>query len=197
MIWIIKLFVGLALLIAIPTECVVLYTQIQESRTQMETAVNARDRQLAEAKLAAENARTQLQAADNAAELKKAEAEKLFAEARAAKEVAANAKGRQAAEAQIAVQKADQEYQAAQYAERRAAAEADKMEADALTAKQFGQTSVQRSRAEAAKAKADLAAMQAQIQSSWSAYNCKRYKTFPDCVEALRKAIANGHWNKL
>jgi hypothetical protein len=197
MIWIIKLFAAAALLLAIPTECVVLYTQIQEARTQMATAVNARDRQRAEAMLAAENARTLLQAANNATELKKAEADKLLADARAAEDVAAYAKGRQAAEAQIAVQKAEQEFQAAQNAERRAAAEADKMEAEALTAKRFGETAIQRSRAEAAKAKADLLAVQSNIQITWKyPYNCTRYKTFPDCVEGLRKAVANGHWSR-
>jgi hypothetical protein len=194
---IIKLFVAAALVLAIPAECVVLYTQIQEASTQMAVATDARERQLAEAKVAAENAKTLLQAANNAAELKKAEADKLFADARAAEEIAANAKGRQAAETQIAVQKAEQEYQAAQNAERSAAAEADKMEADALTAKRFGETAIQRSRAEAAKAKADLLAVQSKIQIIWNyPYNCTRYKTFPDCVEGLRKAVANGHWYK-
>lgn len=194
---IIKLFVVLGFLLAIPTECVMLYTQIQEASVQMATATNARDRQLAEAELAAENAKTLLQAANNAADLKKAEADKLFADARAAEEVATNAKGRQAAEAQIAVQKAEQEYEAAQNAERRAAAEADKMEADAITAKQFGDTAIQRSRAEAAQAKANLLEVGSKIQLVWKyPYNCTRYKTFPDCVEGLRNAVANGHWYK-
>jgi hypothetical protein len=194
---IIKLFAAAAFLLAIPAECLVLYTQLQEANTQLAIATNARDRQIAEANLASENAKTLLQAANNAAELKKAEAEKLFADSRAAEEVAANAEGRQAAEALIAMQKADQEYQAAQNAERRTAAEADKMEADALTARRFGDTAIQRSRAEAAKAKADLLAVQSNIQIVWKyPYNCTRYRTFPDCVQGLRQAVANGHWYK-
>jgi hypothetical protein len=194
---IIKLFVVLGLLLAIPTECVVLYTQIQDASVQMAIATNARDRQLSEANLAGENAKALLQAANNAADLKKSEADKLFADARAAEEVAANTKGRQAGEAQIAAQKAEQEYQDAQNAERRAAAEADKMEAEAITATQFGETSIQRSRAEAAKAKADLLSLRSNIQTLWKyPYSCMRYKTFPDCVAGLRKAVENGHWYK-
>jgi SOS response regulatory protein OraA/RecX len=192
-----KILGTIGLLLAIPTECVLLYTQIQDARSQMSIAINARDRQLSEAELAAANAKTLLQTAQNAAVLKKAEADKFFADARAAEEVADNARGRQASEAQIAVEKAKQELANAQNAERRASAEADKMEAEAVTAKQFGETSIQRSRAEAAQARADLMSLQSKLRSVWKyPYNCTRYKTFPDCVDGLRKAVADGRWSR-
>jgi hypothetical protein len=195
--YILEIFTALALLLAIATECVALYTQVQEASTQMAIAKNARARQSAESQLAVQNAKALLQTANNAADLKKAEADKLFADARAAEEVAANASGRQAAEAQIAVEKAEQALREAQNAERRAAAEADKMEAEALTAKQFSGTAIQRSRAEAAKAKADLLADQSTLRVVWkNPYGCGRFRTFEDCVDGLRKAVANGHWSR-
>lgn len=189
----VKLILAVMLVMAIPAEGVLLYTQIQEATTKVATAKNARDRQLAEAELADQTAEVQLQIANNAAEQKKAEAEKLFAEARAAEDVAKNAPERQAAEAQIAVQKAETELQTAINAERRAAADADKMEAEARTAKQTALNSVLRSKAEATKVTAELSALQSKIGVLMpNTYNCANYRTFADCVEALKRATANG-----
>lgn len=190
-----KPLLSVTLLLALPAEAVLLYTQLQEATNKVAIARHAHDRQKAEAELADQQAAVALQAANNAVDLKKAEAEKLFAEARAAEEVAANAMERQAAEANIAKHKAEQELQAAFNAERRAAADADKIEAEAITARQRAINSVLRSKAEANVAVAELAKVKANSVMILQAFNCQRYKTARDCAVALRRATANGRFS--
>lgn len=135
--------------------------------------------------------------ARNVAEQKRADADKLFAEAAEAREIAKNAQETQKAEAKIAEQKAETAYQVAVNAERRARADADKMEALATIAKQKALNAVLRSKAEATKKVAAVNDLRAELRMlKRIAYNCHKQRTFKECVEALQRATANGHWRK-
>jgi hypothetical protein len=142
-------------------EAIIIYTNAQKAKIELETADNAKKLKAAEA------ARMQ------------AEAEKIKAEAATANAVAENAMHRQKAEAEIAAQKAAIELEAARNAARLKHAEADKLQAEAQKATTLSNAITGRGTGSQADPRWG--------SNLWDLANCLNNSRDPQCKEVQRK----------